>query len=301
MAEATSQPAGSGAQVAPSTSQQLDSRERNPWLILLVLCGAIFMLLLDTTIVNVAQQKIKEGLNADLSQIQWILDSYILAFAVLMLSFGRIGDIYGPKKMFVAGMVVFIAASGLCGISDWFANLVGISGATALIIARVLQGAGGALMMPQTLSLITIAFPPQKRGAAMGVWGSVVALGAVLGPLLGGYIVTHYPWEWVFLINIPVGIIAILATLAIVPESSDPLASGKLDWGGLVFSALAIFALVYALIEGPKFGWLSRETIGLLFVSAAVFTIFVWWERRVADPMVKLELFRIRNFWIANV
>jgi EmrB/QacA subfamily drug resistance transporter len=301
MADAASQPAASGARVAPPASQHSDSGERNPWLILLVLCGAIFMLLLDTTIVNVAQQKIKEGLNADLSQIQWILDSYILAFAVLMLSFGRIGDIYGRKKMFVTGMTVFIAASGLCGISGWIADLVGIPGATALIAARVLQGMGGALMMPQTLSLITIAFPPQKRGAAMGVWGSVVALGAVVGPLLGGYIVTHYPWEWIFLINVPVGVVAILSTLVIVPESRDPLASGKLDWSGLVLSAAAIFALVYALIEGPRFGWTSPQTLGLLIVSAVLFTIFVWWERRVADPMVKLELFRIRNFWVASI
>ena len=275
--------------------------ERNPWLILLVLCGAIFMLLLDTTIVNVAQQKIKQGLNADLSQIQWILDSYIMAFAVLILSFGRIGDIYGRKKMFVVGMTVFTAASGLCGTSGWVAGLIGIPGATALIGARVLQGIGGALMMPQTLSLITVAFPPQKRGAAMGVWGSVVALGAVLGPLVGGYIVTHYPWEWVFLINIPIGVVAILATMSIVPESRDPLASGKLDWGGLIFSATAIFGLVYALIEGPKFGWISPQTLGLLAVSALLFVIFVWWERRVPDSMVKLELFGIRNFWVANV
>jgi EmrB/QacA subfamily drug resistance transporter len=301
MPEATFQPAASGARVAPLTSQHSGSSERNPWLILLVLCGAIFMLLLDTTIVNVAQEKIKVGLNADLSQIQWILDSYILAFAVLMLSFGRIGDIYGRKKMFVTGMAVFIAASGLCGISGWVAGIFGIPGATALIVARVLQGMGGALMMPQTLSLITVAFPPQKRGAAMGVWGSVVALGAVLGPLLGGYIVTHYPWEWIFLINVPVGIVAIFSTLAIVPESRDPLASGKLDWGGLVLSAAAIFALVYALIEGPRFGWTSPQTLGLLLVSVVLFTIFVWWERRVADPMVKLELFRIRNFWVASV
>src|SRR5215207_9924296 len=281
MTDATSQPTASGVQASPSESQHPGSREHNPWLILLVLCGAIFMLLLDTTIVNVAQQKIKEGLNADLSQIQWILDSYILAFAVLMLSFGRIGDIYGRKKMFVTGMAVFIAASGLCGISGWIAGLVGIPGATALIVARVLQGMGGALMMPQTLSLITVAFPPQKRGAAMGVWGSVVALGAVLGPLVGGFIVTHYPWEWIFLINIPVGIVAILSTLAIVPESGDPLASGKLDWGGLLFSATAIFSLVFALIEGPRFGWTSPQTLGLLLISAALFTIFAWWERRV--------------------
>ena len=277
-----------------------DAQERNPWLILLVLCAAIFMLLLDTTIVNVAQQKIKEGLQADLSQIQWILDSYILAFAVLLLSFGRIGDIFGRKKMFIAGMAVFTAASGLCGISTWVAELLGISGATALIAARVLQGAGGALMMPQTLSLITVAFPPNKRGAAMGVWGSVVALGAVLGPLIGGYIVTHYPWEWVFLINIPVGIVAILATMAIIPESRDPLASGKLDWGGLLLSAAAIFALVFGLIEGPKFGWASPQTLGLLALSALLFVVFVWWERRVSDPMVKLELFGIRNFSVAN-
>src|SRR5829696_8179692 len=286
---------------APSGTGSAASAERNPWLVLIVLCGAIFMLLLDTTIVNVAQQKIKEGLQADLSQIQWILDSYILAFAVLILSFGRLGDIFGRKKMFVVGMAVFTAASGLCGISGWIADLSGIPGATALIGARVLQGIGGALMMPQTLSLITVAFPPQKRGAAMGVWGSVVALGAVLGPLLGGYIVTHYPWEWIFLINIPVGIVAILSTLAIVPESGDPLASGKLDWGGLLSSAAAIFTLVYALIEGPRFGWTSPQTLGLLLVSVVVFTIFVWWERRVADPMVKLELFGIRNFWVANV
>jgi EmrB/QacA subfamily drug resistance transporter len=286
--------------LSPSTNPDA-GQERNPWLILLVLCAAIFMLLLDTTIVNVAQEKIKEGLHADLSQIQWILDSYILAFAVLILSFGRIGDIYGRKKMFVVGMAIFTAASGLCGISGWVADLLGISGSTALIAARVLQGIGGALMMPQTLALITVAFPPQKRGAAMGVWGSVVALGAVLGPLIGGYIVTHYPWEWVFLINIPVGIVAILATLAIVPESRDPLASGRLDWGGLLLSATAIFALVYGLIEGPKFGWISPQTLGLLALSAVLFAVFVWWERRVADPMVKLELFTIRNFWVANI
>jgi EmrB/QacA subfamily drug resistance transporter len=302
MTEAESgDPRASGGPGERARSQATDAQERNPWLILLVLCGAIFMLLLDTTIVNVAQQKIKEGLNADLSQIQWILDSYILAFAVLMLSFGRLGDIFGRKKMFVIGMAVFTAASGLCGVSGWVADLVGIPGATALIVARVLQGIGGALMMPQTLSLISVAFPPQKRGAAMGVWGSVVALGAVLGPLVGGYIVTSYPWEWVFLINIPVGIVAVLATLSIVPESRDQLASGKLDWGGLIFSATAIFALVYALIEGPKFGWISPQTIGLLLTSALIFVIFVWWERRVPDPMVKLELFGIRNFWVANV
>src|SRR5918998_478487 len=170
MTDATSQPATSISQSAPAGSQPPSSAERNPWLILLVLCGAIFMLLLDTTIVNVAQQKIKEGLNADLSQIQWILDSYILAFAVLMLSFGRIGDIFGRKQMFITGMAVFTAASGLCGISGWIADLVGIPGANALIGARVLQGIGGALMMPPTPPLVSVALPPPKPGAATGAW-----------------------------------------------------------------------------------------------------------------------------------
>jgi EmrB/QacA subfamily drug resistance transporter len=289
--------------IAPSRDADTppESTERNPWLILIVLCGAVFMLLLDTTIVNVAQQKIKESLAADLSEIQWILDSYILAYAVLILSFGRLGDVFGRKKLFVIGMSVFTLASGLCAASTLISQVTGIPPAAALIAARVLQGIGGAMMMPQTLSLITVAFPPHKRGAAMGTWGSVVALGAVLGPLVGGALVTNYAWEWVFLINLPIGIIAILATLAIVPESIDPLASGRVDWGGLLLSSTGIFALVFAAIEGNKLGWTSPIIVGSLLASLILISAFVWWERRVDDPMMKLELFGIRNFSIANI
>ena len=275
--------------------------ERNPWLILFVLCGAVFMLLLDTTIVNVAQQKIKIALGADLSEIQWILDSYILAYAVLILSFGRLGDVFGRKKLFVLGMSIFTLASALCAGSTLISQVTGIQPAAALIGARVLQGVGGAMMMPQTLSLITVAFPPQKRGSAMGVWGSVVALGAVLGPIIGGWLVTNYAWEWVFLINVPVGIAAILATLAIVPESVDPFASGRVDWGGILLSGLGTFALVYAAIEGNAFGWTSPIILGSFAASIILLTLFVWWESRVDDPMMKLELFAIRNFSVANV
>lgn len=275
--------------------------ERNPWLILLVLCGAVFMLLLDTTIVNVAQQKIKIALEADLSEIQWILDSYILAYAVLILSFGRLGDVFGRKKLFMCGMGIFTLASALCAGSTLISQATGIPPATALIAARVLQGVGGAMMMPQTLSLITVAFPPQKRGSAMGVWGSVVALGAVLGPIIGGWLVTNYAWEWVFLINVPVGIAAILATLAIVPESVDPFASGRVDWGGILLSGLGTFALVYAAIEGNALGWTSPIILGSFAASFILLTLFIWWESRADDPMLKLELFAIRNFSVANV
>src|SRR5215217_1939869 len=224
-------------------------QERNPWLVLLVLCTAVFMLLLDTTVVNVAQVKIKESLGATLTEIQWVLDSYILSFAVLLLSFGRLGDIFGRKRLFILGMAVFTAASALCGASAWIGEQIGVSGVGVLIAARVLQGIGGAFMMPQSLSLLTVAFPPEKRGTAMGAWGSVVALGAIVGPVIGGLVVTNYAWEWIFLLNVPVGIVAIVATLRIVPESVDPLATKKLDYVGVALSGLGIFALVYAAIE----------------------------------------------------
>jgi EmrB/QacA subfamily drug resistance transporter len=292
---------GAGRAPAGATAAEAPAEEHNPWLVLVVLCAAIFMLLLDTTIVNVAQQKIKEGLGADLSEIQWVLDSYILTYAVLLLSFGRMGDVLGRKRLFVFGMALFTAASGLCAASGWLGDLVGVSGASALIFSRVLQGLGGAFMMPQTLSLITVAFPPEKRGAAMGIWGGVVALGAVVGPIVGGLIVTDYSWEWVFLINLPVGIVAILATLRIVPESVDPLASGRIDWGGLLLSGLGIFAFVFAAIEGNRYGWTSPTILGLFAASVALLAAFVWWERRAADPMMKIELFAIRNFWVGNV
>ena len=288
--------------VAPvDPKSQAPEREYNPWLVLVVLCSAIFMLLLDTTIVNVAQQEIKVGLNADLSEIQWVLDSYILTYAVLLLSFGRMGDVFGRKKLFIVGMAIFTAASALCAASNWLGTQLGVSGANALIFSRVLQGFGGAFMMPQTLSLLTVVFPPEKRGAAMGIWGGIVALGAVVGPIVGGLIVTNYAWEWVFLINVPVGIAAIVATIAIVPESTDPLASKRLDWGGLVLSGIGIFAVVFAMIEGGERGWTSPFILTLIAVGALFLIAFVLWERRANDPMMKLELFKIRNFWVGNV
>lgn len=274
---------------------------RNPWLILMVLCLAVFMLLLDTTIVNVAQRKIQLGLGADLAEIQWVLDSYILAYAVLLLSFGRLGDVFGRRRLFMLGMGIFTVASGLCGISGWLGDFVGVSGVNALIAARVLQGIGGAFMMPQTLSMIAVAFPPERRGAAMGIWGGIVALGAVVGPIVGGLIVTNYAWEWIFLINIPVGIAAIALTLMIVPESVDPHASRRIDWGGLLLSGTGIFALVFALIEANRMGWSDPLILSLFAVGAVLLAAFIWWEMRVDDPMMKIELFKLRNFWVGNV
>ncbi|MGE3799342.1 MAG: DHA2 family efflux MFS transporter permease subunit, partial [Thermomicrobiales bacterium] len=274
---------------------------RNPWLVLSVLCLAVFMLLLDTTIVNVAQVKIKDDLGASLTQIQWILDSYILAYAVLLLSLGRLGDVFGRKRFFMIGMAVFTIASLLCGASAWIGEQINVSGVNVLIAARVFQGIGGAFMMPQSLSLVSVTFPPEERGAAMGMWGSVVAAGAILGPIIGGLIVTHYAWEWIFLINLPVGIISLYLMWRIVPESTDPQASGRIDWGGVLLSGMGIFALVYACIEGTHFGWTSPRILGSFALSAILLVAFIWWERRNDDPIIKLELFRIRNFSAGNL
>lgn len=273
----------------------------NPWAVLAVLCTSIYMLLLDTTIVNNAQRKIQIGLSAELSQIQWILDSYILVYAVLLLSFGRMGDIFGRKRFFIAGIVVFTTASALCGVAGPIGDVFGVSGANALIAARALQGFGGAMMMPQSLSIITQVFPPESRGSALGIWGSVVALGAITGPLIGGFIATNYAWEWVFLINVPVGALGVLASWRVLPETFDPTASRRLDWGGVVLSGTSVFLLVFALIEGNSVGWTSPEIVGMIVAAAVIFTIFLQWERRQPEPMVRLELFRIHNFAVANM
>lgn len=277
------------------------AKTHNPWVILSVLCLAVFMLLLDTTIVNVAQVKIKDDLGASLTQIQWILDSYILAYAVLLLTFGRLGDVFGRKRLFMLGMAIFTFASLLCGASAWIGDQLGVSGVNVLIAARVLQGIGGAFMMPQSLSLVSVTFPPEQRGAAMGMWGSVVAAGAILGPIIGGFIVTHYAWEWIFLINLPVGLASLYLIWRIVPESTDPQATGRIDWGGVILSGTGIFALVYACIEGNQLGWTSPVILGSFLLSAVLLTLFVWWEKRAEDPIVKLELFKIRNFTVGNV
>ena len=278
-------------------------QQRNPWLILLVLCGAIFMLLLDTTIVNVAQQKIKVGLNADLSQIQWILDSYILAFAVLMLSFGRIGDILRPQEDVHRRDGGLHRGLRVCAAyrAGW-PTLSASPGATALIVARVLQGMGGAL------DDAADPLPDHRRLSAAEAWRGDGRLGFGRGPGRGARPADRRLHRHPLRVGVGLphqhpgrhrrhprhpGHRSGIARPAGVRAGSTGAVC--------LLSAAAIFALVYALIEGPKFGWTSPQTLGLLAFSAVLFVVFVWWERRVADPMVKLELFGIRNFWVANV
>ena len=172
----------------------------NPWLVLVVLVTGFFMIMLDTTIVNVAIPAMSAGLHTTLDQILWVLNAYILTYAVLLITAGRLGDLYGQRNLFAIGLAIFTVASALCGLAQ---------DANQLIAARVLQGVGGALLAPQSLTLLTALFPAERRGAALGVWGMVVGLSTVAGPTLGGLIVTYSDWRWIFFLNVPIGIVAV--------------------------------------------------------------------------------------------
>src|SRR6195256_3713849 len=193
----------------------------NPWLVLVVLVTGFFMIMLDTTIVNVALPAMRAGLNTTLDQILWVLNAYILVYAVLLITAGRLGDLYGQRNLFAIGLLIFTVASALCGLSQ---------NAGELIAARVLQGIGGAILTPQTLAIITTLFPPERRGAAFGVWGGVAGLATIAGPTVGGAIVTYIDWRWIFFVNVPIGIAALIATFAIVPDLRPGRRHG---WGGV--------------------------------------------------------------------
>src|ERR1700716_3997985 len=179
----------------------------NPWLVLVVLTTGFFMIMLDTTIVNVAIPAMSAGLDQTLGQILWVLNSYILVYAVLLITAGRLGDLYGQRNLFAIGLAIFTVASALCGFSQ---------NAEQLIAARVLQGVGGAILVPQTLAILTSIFPPERRGAAFGIWGGVAGLATLAGPTLGGAIITYIDWRWIFFINVPIGIAALVASFLII-------------------------------------------------------------------------------------
>src|SRR5262249_29024309 len=203
----------------------------SPWLILFTLCLGFFMILLDTTIVNVAIPQMSQHLGASLSDILWILNGYILVYAVLLITAGRLGDLYGAKQLFLIGMVVFTAASAACGFSQ---------NPSQMVIFRIIQGLGGALLTPQTLSVITMIFPPERRGAAFGIWGAVAGVSTIAGPTLGGWLVTDFSWRWIFFVNVPVGVTA-LVLAAIVMPNIRLNRRHKLDLGGVALSTAALF------------------------------------------------------------
>jgi EmrB/QacA subfamily drug resistance transporter len=267
----------------------------NPWLVLVVLVSGFFMILLDTTIVNVAIPAMSADLQTTLDQILWVLNAYILTYAVLLITAGRLGDLYGQRNLFAIGLAIFTLASALCGISQ---------NANELIAARALQGVGGAVLTPQTLAIITTLFPPERRGAAFGIWAGVAGLATLTGPTVGGAIVTYINWRWIFFVNVPIGIAALVATFAIVPDLRPGRRHGW-DVVGVFLATAGLFGVVFGLIEGQRFNWGEIGsyviTIPEVVVGGAVLLVlFVVWERFQSEPLVPLSLFEERNFAVSN-
>jgi EmrB/QacA subfamily drug resistance transporter len=258
---------------------------RNRWLVLLVTCLGAFMIMLDTTIVYVATPSIISGLGVPLDQVLWVFNGYLLAFAVLLITSGRLADLWGPRNLFVAGLAVFTIASALCGLSQ---------DATQLIAARVLQGVGGALLAPQALTLLAAIFPPERRGAAFGINGAVVGLATVAGPTLGGLIVTGLDWRWIFFLNVPVGVLAIVASLLVIPDLR-PGVRHRLDFVGVGLASASLFLLVFGLVEGQRYDW-SPAIWSMLVAGVAALAMFLVWQTRRAEPLIPLRLFRERDF-----
>jgi EmrB/QacA subfamily drug resistance transporter len=267
------------------------SEARRKWWTLAAVSFGLFMIMLDNTVVNVALPAIQSDLGADLSELQWIVTGYALAFAALMLIGGKLADAYGRRLIFVIGIVVFTGASLWCGLAD--------SG-NMLIAARVVQGAGAALMNPATLSIIAATFPPRERGMAIGIWAGVSALALAIGPLVGGLLTEHLSWHWIFFVNVPVGLIAIAASFLLITESKDETHE-NLDLPGLATSALGLFALTYGLIEANTYGWTSGRIVGSFVVAVVSLATFVQIERRRRSPMLDLSLFRSGTYAGANV
>jgi EmrB/QacA subfamily drug resistance transporter len=271
-------------------------RRHNPWLVLSVLCLGFFMILLDTTIVNIAIPAMSEGLHAELSDILWIINAYILVYAVLLITAGRLGDLYGPKQLFQVGLVIFTLASIACGFAQ---------NPTQLIIFRVVQGIGGALLTPQTLSVLTMIFPPDKRGAAFGIWGATAGIATVAGPVVGGWLVTDFGWRWIFFVNVPVGIVALVGGAIVMPNLKLNRRH-RLDWIGTLLATAGLFLITYGLIEGQSHDWgrvwgavTIPEVIGAGVVLMVVF-FFQQRAQRDGEPLIPFQIFRDRNYSIMN-
>jgi EmrB/QacA subfamily drug resistance transporter len=270
----------------------LISEEARKWWTLAAVAFGLFMIMLDNTVVNVALPAIAADLQVGLSELEWIVTGYALTFASLMLTGGKLADLLGRRLIFVAGLVIFTVSSLVCGLAGSGELLIG---------ARVVQGAGAALMNPATLSIIAATFPPRQRGMAIGIWAGVSALALALGPLVGGLLTDHISWGWIFFVNVPVGVVAIVASLLLIPESKDESAEQRLDLPGLVASGLGLFALTYGLIEANTYGWTSGRILGAFALAAVMLAAFVALEMRQRIPMLDLSLFRNGTFAGANL
>ena len=266
--------------------------ENKKWWTLAAVSVGLFVIMLDNTVVNVALPAMQSSLHMKLSELEWVVAGYALTFAAFMLTGGKLADFLGRRLTFMVGLAIFTGASLACGLAPNGGFLIG---------ARVVQGLGGALMNPATLSIITATFPPRQRGTAIGIWAGVSAMALAIGPLVGGLLVEHVNWNWIFFINVPIGIAGLLAIPVLIDESRDTTAEQRLDVPGLLTSALGLFALTYAFVESNNYGWMSARIIGAFAVAAIGLVAFAALERKQRTPMLDLSLFRNRTFTGANV
>jgi EmrB/QacA subfamily drug resistance transporter len=266
--------------------------ENRRWWTLGAMCFALFMIMLDNTVVNVALPSIQKDLHSSISGLEWTVNAYTLSFAVLLVTGGRLGDIFGRRRMFLFGVLVFGLSSGFIALSQSEAWLV---------TGRAIQGIGAAFMMPATLSIISNAFPPHERGKAIGTWAGVSALALAIGPVVGGFLTENVSWQSIFVLNVPVAIVAVFVTLAATRESRDETSTHHVDIPGVASISIGLGALVLALVEGNSWGWGSPRVLGLFAIAAGALIAFVIAERRSAEPMVDFSFFRSRSFLGANM
>jgi EmrB/QacA subfamily drug resistance transporter len=258
----------------------MPSLERK-WWTLIAVCTAIFMLLLDITVVNVALPDIQRSLHSSFADLQWVVDAYSLTLAAFLLTAGVVGDIYGRREVFASGLAIFSVASLVCGLS---------TDSLMLNLARAVQGVGGAIMFATSLALIAGAFQGRDRGTAFGIYGGVIGGAVAVGPLVGGAITSGIGWRWIFFVNVPIGVVAIFVTLTKIAESKDPRAR-RVDWIGFISFSVSLFLLVFALVRGNDEGWSSPTTVSMLAIAVVLMVVFFINEQRAKDPMLDLALF----------
>jgi EmrB/QacA subfamily drug resistance transporter len=264
------------------------SRSRTGWTLILV-SAALFMVTLDNLVVTTALPRIRIDLGAPLSGLEWIVNAYTLSFAVLLMTGAALGDRFGRRRIFTIGLSVFTGASALAALAPT---------TTALIAARALQGAGAALVLPLTLTLLSEAFPAGRRGVALGIWSGISGLGVALGPVIGGAVVSGISWQWIFWINVPIGLVVVPLALARLNESHGP--NKQLDFGGLVLASGGLFGVIYGLVRANALGWTSATVLTSAILGAVLLGGFVVWELRTSTPMLPMRFFRSRAFSATN-
>src|SRR5438105_6312214 len=265
----------------------------NPWVVLVLICLAQFMVVLDATIVNVALPSIQKDLGLSEANLQWIINAYTLVFGGFLLLGGRAGDLLGRKRLFLIGLVIFTGASLLDGLAVSSGMLIG---------SRALQGLGAALISPAALSIISTTFAEgQERSKALGVWAAIAIGGSAVGLILGGVLTQSFSWPWIFFVNVPVGVVGFVLSLRLVPESKDEHAHRSYDIAGAVTVTGGLMALVYAIVDAQSAGWGSAKTLGFFGLAAVLLATFVAIELRAKAPLVRLSIFKIRSLLTANI